>query len=195
MYNLAPSIPQSEENESYVFWDGGFSDEDIENIIALGNSLSPAEARVGNDSLDINIRSSKVSWLPIDQSTMWVYDRMAFIARNLNSKYYRFDLTHIVDNIQYTMYNYKDQGKYDWHCDSGANCFAPRKLSLVLMLTDPEEYQGGCLELFAEKDPISLRPKKGTVIAFPSFRLHRVTQVTGGERKSLVTWVAGPPFR
>jgi len=120
---------------------------------------------------------------------------MAFIARSLNSKYYRFDLTCINDQLQYTIYHYKDHDKYDWHCDTGANCNSTRKLSLVLLLSDPEEYQGGNLELLMDKTPVSLRPKKGTVIAFPSFRLHRVTPVTGGTRRSLVTWVTGPPFR
>ena len=41
-----------------------------------------------------------------------------------------------------------------------------------------------------------LYPKtKGTVIFFPSFLRHAVTPVTKGERKSLVLWVHGKPFR
>jgi PKHD-type hydroxylase len=30
---------------------------------------------------------------------------------------------------------------------------------------------------------------------FPSFRLHRVTPVTSGVRKTLVVWSTGPAFR
>jgi PKHD-type hydroxylase len=37
--------------------------------------------------------------------------------------------------------------------------------------------------------------KKGTVIAFPSFIPHRVTELTSGVRKSLVGWIEGPKFR
>ena len=37
--------------------------------------------------------------------------------------------------------------------------------------------------------------ERGTVIAFPSYQLHRVTPVTAGIRKSLVAWVLGPDFR
>ena len=35
----------------------------------------------------------------------------------------------------------------------------------------------------------------GTVIAFPSYVLHRVTPIESGTRKALVIWVAGPEFR
>jgi PKHD-type hydroxylase len=37
--------------------------------------------------------------------------------------------------------------------------------------------------------------KKGSVLLFPSWILHRVTPVTKGVRKSIVVWVTGPKFR
>jgi hypothetical protein len=37
--------------------------------------------------------------------------------------------------------------------------------------------------------------ERGTVIAFPSCVLHRVTPITAGTRKSLVVWITGPKFR
>ena len=36
---------------------------------------------------------------------------------------------------------------------------------------------------------------RGTIIAFPSYVLHRVTPTESGVRKSLVIWVGGPEFR
>jgi PKHD-type hydroxylase len=36
---------------------------------------------------------------------------------------------------------------------------------------------------------------RGTVIAFPSYVLHRVTPIIAGTRKSLVVWITGPKFR
>jgi len=35
----------------------------------------------------------------------------------------------------------------------------------------------------------------GTIVFFPSFLLHRVTPLTGGVRKSLVTWFCGANLR
>ena len=43
--------------------------------------------------------------------------------------------------------------------------------------------------------PMRAEKARGTLIAFPSYVLHRVAPVTSGIRKSLVIWVAGPEFR
>ena len=37
--------------------------------------------------------------------------------------------------------------------------------------------------------------EKGRVLIFPSFLPHKVTPVTKGVRKSLVTWMEGPAWR
>jgi PKHD-type hydroxylase len=37
--------------------------------------------------------------------------------------------------------------------------------------------------------------RKGTVIVFPSFMMHRVTEITEGQRNSIVGWISGPPYR
>ncbi len=66
---------------------------------------------------------------------------------------------------------------------------------MVLQLSDPEEYEGGIFELFINKHVRELPKKKGMVALFPSYFMHRVTPVTKGERRSLVLWVSGPPFR
>ncbi len=71
----------------------------------------------------------------------------------------------------------------------------PRKLSLSLQLSDPARYQGCDLEL-SYGDGVQQAPRsRGTVIAFPSYVLHRVTPIASGTRKSLVIWASGPDFR
>jgi predicted 2-oxoglutarate/Fe(II)-dependent dioxygenase YbiX len=40
-----------------------------------------------------------------------------------------------------------------------------------------------------------LPAERGSVLAFPSFLYHRVTPVTGGVRRALVAWIAGPRLR
>jgi len=72
---------------------------------------------------------------------------------------------------------------------------SPRKLSLVLQLTDPEEYEGGDLELMTSSDPIAVLKQRGLISVFPSFVLHRVTPVTKGTRRTLVVWACGPEFK
>ena len=77
--------------------------------------------------------------------------------------------------------------------DVGANS-STRKLSVSIQLTDPEEYEGGELNFFINKDVIEAPKTKGTVIIFPSFFMHKVKMVTKGVRKSLVIWIHGPVF-
>jgi PKHD-type hydroxylase len=66
-----------------------------------------------------------------------------------------------------------------------------RKLSLTLQLTDPSRYQGGELQFKARDAVTAAARAPGTLIGFPSYLVHRVTQVTAGTRESIVAWVAG----
>ena len=60
---------------------------------------------------------------------------------------------------------------------------------------DPSEYEGGDFELDRQyPQPEGFRTK-GSVFLFPSFLPHRVTPVTKGVRRSLVSWIEGPKFR
>jgi len=79
--------------------------------------------------------------------------------------------------------------------DVGEANYEPRKISLSLQLSEPSDYEGGELVLQAGDSERVAEKARGTLIAFPSFVLHRVRPVTAGVRKSLVIWVAGPEFR
>jgi PKHD-type hydroxylase len=108
--------------------------------------------------------------------------------------FFDFELTGLFEQLQFTVYE-EAGSHYDWHLDKMLSDLPPRKLSLVLQLSDPEEYTGGDLELFVSSNPIKIERKRGLLTAFPSFTLHRVTPVTSGIRKSLVAWVGGPKFK
>jgi PKHD-type hydroxylase len=72
---------------------------------------------------------------------------------------------------------------------------ANRKVSIVLQLSKPEDYDGGLLQLNGGNGIIDAPKEYNTLVIFPSFMLHRVTPVITGTRKSLVTWLAGPNLR
>jgi len=108
-----------------------------------------------------------------------------------NEKYYKFNLSGINDSIQYSVYTGEDQGYYDWHIDAMRN--HKRKISAVIQLSDPSEYEGG--ELQVQNGGVTVAEKaKGSFIIFPSWMTHKVTPVTQGVRKTLVLWVDGPAF-
>ena len=71
-----------------------------------------------------------------------------------------------------------------------------RKLTAVVQLTDPSEYQGGDFEVFADSKPdVNEIRTLGTSIFIPSFLDHQATPVTSGVRYSLACWFDGPKFR
>lgn len=197
-YIFEPSPARDEENNSFVVWNGGFTSEELDSIINYceGN-LYKKKATVYGSKIDddySNVRISKTAWIKENDDTRWFYDRMAFIARSLNSQFYNFDLYGFVEDMQYTIYE-DNGGHYDWHIDSGGGNLSPRKFSMVLQLSDPDDYEGGDLQFLISREPVTAKKERGMVAAFPSYRLHRVTPVTKGIRKTIVIWVSGPKFR
>ena len=113
----------------------------------------------------------------------------------LNTDIFRYDLYGLEKALQYTVYEGSEGGHYDWHVDTGPHNPEPRKISLSLQLSDPADYEGGRLVIEAGDGAYAAETRRGTIIAFPSYVLHRVTPTESGVRKSLVIWVAGPEFR
>ena len=84
---------------------------------------------------------------------------------------------------------------YGWHADALLLSTAPqtRKISVICLLSGPDAYDGGNLEI--EGVDVPLRLARGSVIAFPAALRHRVAPVTGGVRRSVVSWMLGPNVR
>jgi PKHD-type hydroxylase len=145
---------------------------------------------------DLEIRRSKLSWLYKDTECAWVFDKLGEAASRLNAQYFGFDLTGFGEAFQLTHYDGTDNGMYGWHYDYGGDKISPsRKLSLVVQLSDPSEYEGGELQIMYSSTPASVKKQRGLVAIFPAYMLHQVTPVTSGTRQTLVAWVSGPPFR
>ena len=145
---------------------------------------------------DPTIRSSKVKWIPKSREFQGLYERIAQEILMHNQQHWKFDLTTLREQIQYTEYHAEDKGKYDWHLDIGSGWSSLRKISVTINLSDPKDYDGGVLEFNMGGKTITQGSKaKGAITIFPSYLLHRVSPVTRGTRKSLVLWVGGNHFR
>jgi PKHD-type hydroxylase len=193
-------LPISQDHHPFAFWENGFTTDEITLIRNFGdNKISLSDqpiATVGTGQVDNTIRSSSVTWIRSDEM-MWLYDKLGYIARALNSQFFKFDLYGFNEDLQYTQYDSSQEGHYDWHVDIGpSRDHSPqRKMSLVLQLSSPDEYEGGSLELLMGAKPEETKKQMGVVYAFPSYTLHHVTRVTSGIRRSLVVWLCGAPFR
>lgn len=91
---------------------------------------------------------------------------------------------------------YVDGGHYKYHkdVDMPSNQKIDRKLSAVLFLSNPKDYEGGLFEFKALENNMQKFPQ-GSIIVFPSYIEHRVTPVTKGERYTAVAWAEGPAFK
>lgn len=184
--------------QNFVWIDNAFTKEECEQIVKLGYSQPLSDGLVFRKSgtemeSNDNIRTSNVRFLPADNDSSWIYRRFTDIANDMNNQYFNFDLWGFHDQLQFTEYK-PPHGEYQFHIDRGLN-IVPRKLSLALQLSDPEEYEGGEFEIFVEPKPTKVKREQGVVVVFPSYVLHRVAPVTSGVRNSLVGWVAGNQFK
>ena len=195
-----PILPTPTYDEcDYATWEGGFTSDECNRIIELGELSDAINSTVGADEwsqrTNIEIRKSLNSWIGLNKDTEWIYQRLGNICRSLNGLHWRFDISGFAEDLQYTRYN-SDGCFYGWHIDNGVKGseYPQRKLSITLQLSDASEYEGGDFQIHSSK--LSTLPKeKGLVIAFPSYSLHQVTPVTKGSRKSLVVWLCGKPFQ
>ena len=175
-----------------------------ENAISLANidkikeycsSLKTSDAGVGNDNVIVtSVRKGIKSFINPNKDAHWIFQLVFNVVSDANTKHWGFDLSGC-NSIQYTAY--EDNGDhYNWHTDlffDEAHA-EMRKLSVIVPLTDPSEYQGGEFQIRLYKD-VTIPQPLGTVIMFPSFVPHRITPIISGRRESLVFWFIGPKFK
>jgi len=187
--------PHSRQIDPYVWWEGAFNEQEL-NWLQTKAREAKQDAYVGEQGVggvNPDIRRSQVSWLSNTSDTRWVFEKLGFVASRLNANNFGFDLTGFGEPLQLTHYSQSENGMYGWHQDYGGSI--SRKLSLVLQLSDPSEYEGGNLQVKTGSEPQTVRKQRGLIAAFPSYVLHQVTPVTQGNRQSLVAWVSGPQFK
>lgn len=183
--------PHAQKIEPYVWWDGAFTDQELDYLQQVAKNASiDAEIASGANK---NIRRSQVKWIDNSPETRWVFKKLAEVVSKLNAQYFNFDLTGFGESIQLTHYDQSEHGMYGWHQDY--NSSVSRKLSLVMQLTDPSEYEGGNLEIMVSGEKDVVQKRRGFIVLFPSYVVHQVTPVTQGSRQSLVAWISGPPFK
>lgn len=174
-----------------------FSADEVEKIIFLEKLIQFNAGQIGMDltgpsSENLKVRDSDISWLMPDENSSWFFDRLAEIIPMVNYDHFLYDIEG-VEAVQYTRYG--ENQHYDWHIDCSLGWSnLTRKISMTLMLDDPEEYEGGELQICHMgnfNDVISIKPKKGDIVFFASWMPHRVAPVTSGTRRSIVSWILG----
>lgn len=187
--------PNFNKNDSteYAWQDNVFSKEELDEVLSLGSKISFVDASTRAEGVNYDRRKVNISWLENSSENYLVYTKMAQVSAFLNSVYFQFDLYGFYEDIQYSVYNEGDH--HAWHYDMPTNGLPPRKLTTIVMLSRPDEYEGGELEILGAGEPVKLEKVFGRVYVLPSYIYHRVTPVTKGVRKTLVGWVCGNRFK
>lgn len=154
------------------------------------NDTTPAETGYSeNQKTDFEYRKTHWITLPNDLIINTTNAINSFYGNYLIQKYKQPIKT--IESPQFLYYNVG--GKYDLHNDSEdfingkLTRVCERDITILIYLND--DYEGGELE-FTDWG-VKLKPKPGTLLAFPSYIefSHRVHPVTKGERFNLVSWI------
>ena len=154
-----------------------------------------------SSELDTNIRKSKNTWI-FDKK---IIHMLAPMVHGYNHHCLNVE---ILGHEPVQCSEYYNGGYYDWHVDQLTTPIflnpedkipTVRKISLSLFLNDPDEYEGGELDVEIggpKQDPryATYKLEKGSVVIFQSNVWHRVRPVTSGKRRSIVVWFYGAPY-
>ena len=174
-----------------------FTPEQCQMIINCGRRQKPQKAQIGMNrpggGLDTKKRVTTISWIPFKEMEP-MYNQVNQFIQQANLNHFGFGDIQITENAQFT--EYPVGGFYDWHMDCDVNMTHEppvRKISMTLLLSPENQFEGGDLELMAPGKFAKL--KQGHAVIFASFLNHRVAPVTRGVRQSLVMWFGGKPFK
>ncbi len=186
-----------QEYPDWIMWESALSDEVCDEIIEKCKELDAQAAstfRSGEGNADQN-RLTQIRWIPKDDEHNWINGIFEEYAKRAN-EYFDLEISYLPE-LQFT--EYKDIGyHYGWHhdIDWGNQTGTHRKISLVLQLTDPDDYSGGEFAFkHIESPDIDALKKRGTIIAFRSYHIHCVQPILGGARTSVVGWYRGPRWQ
>ena len=173
-----------------------------EHVVRIIKTRPYKEATMASDgsNSDNSYRRSNIRWIqPDDPELNDLFNQLWYMAIKANNDWFNFHITNL-PYLQVAEYQSAVLGEYKSHHDvfyMNGDPVYHRKLSCVIQLTDPTEYDGGDLvfeNITQYPNPLELR-QQGSVIFFPSFTMHRATQVTKGDRYSIAGWFEGPKWR
>lgn len=173
---------------------GLLSDDDCDAMIATARAFPlVAPATVDEENLPDH-RHADCRHVGLTDQTRWIYQLICDAGKLATESHYQLTLSGITRAPQYVEYR-PGRGHFACHNDySHDQIDSPRKLTVIVQLSEPDDYDGGRLQVFGV-DVDELPRSRGSVLVFPSFTYHCVTPVTRGIRRALVAWIAGPRLR
>lgn len=180
---------------SYYSWKTGVQPQECEQLINEFDKGVYGRGKVGSGKdggIVECLRKTEIQWIEKD---LIINRVVGSFINEANLAYFKFKLSG-TEKIQFAKYS--EACMYDWHTDINIDQLVeePRKLSLMIQLSDPDDYKGGEFQLYnGTNEPIEPDVRsQGSVIVFDSRMWHRIKPITEGVRFSIVCWCIGPRF-
>ena len=128
-------------------------------------------------------------WKPLQE-------KIFSMAKLINMKSFKFDIQECDNELK--LIKYKNTNFYTWHTDMNSGSSSLRKLTAIVQLTDPSEYEGGELQFALQDHDMNwyeVPKEKGSITFFPTFLSHRVKPVISGTRYVLQEFFIGNHFK
>ena len=179
---------------NYHFWGQELSPEYCQKLISKCSQAPLHEGQIRNNNSqeqDISFRNNLISFTEdIEIKTL---------VTNYLIKANRVSFGFEVDYVPAVQFSRYEQGTYyNFHHDVNwfnTESMYDRKLSIIIQLSDENSYEGGDFVFCSSvHTPVTMRAQ-GSIIVFPSYINHRVTEITKGVRHSLVCWMEGPRWK
>jgi PKHD-type hydroxylase len=191
-------------NGEWCYFKSYLDKDTCEKIIKDASELPEQDAYVGlNDSnlkIDSANRRSKIKFINAnDWRFTYLFDTLWKTAIQANNDFFNIHITRL-NFVQLAEYDASYMGEYKEHHDvfwMNNDPFYHRKLSCIIQLSDPNDYEGGDFEMTDCSVPIDREEvrQQGSIIYFPSMLRHRANPVTKGTRYSIAAWFEGPKWR
>jgi PKHD-type hydroxylase len=91
--------------------------------------------------------------------------------------------------VRLLLSRYRPGMSYGTHIDDALMDGMRTDLSFTLFLSDPSSYEGGALVIEGNDGEQEFKLPGGSLVLYPTTALHRVEEVSSGERLAVVGWV------
>lgn len=182
--------------------------EECRSIVEIACGRQPEAGTVGfgaANAVNRDIRHGAVVFLQrTDPEFHQVFQLLDYCVDEANDEWFDVDYNRQgARSLQFSIYRADAEGGghyYRPHQDAvlvAGEKPTQRKLSVVVQLSDPDDYEGGEFRMHhvGSQPPAEIIRKQGTLLIFPSLVMHEVSPVTRGTRYSLVGWYPGPKWR
>lgn len=139
------------------------------------------------------LRNCYVTYAPRTDDNRWLHEKLEQAMLEANAKYWQCEITDFSQPIRMMTYE-KGHHFGALHQDFGPHETCFRKLTAVLQVSNPADYEGGEFDMPGEPMPPEAF-NQGSLLVFPAYLVHRAKPVTAGLRQTVIHRAIGPWFR